>query len=154
MDNDEIDDDIIALEGVQKTDSNDALFASANLQEFQGAEFTMNTFFYRLDDKRELSLHKISDEVSTDSSMDVYIPSYLSEYGYKVGKTIRYIIDGTEYKFTIKGIISEMQYGNYGTDYIGLYLSDDAYDKICNDENFTQVKEYLIKTSEMPTLRP
>lgn len=41
-----------------------------------------------------------------------------------------------------------MQYGNYGTGYIGLYLSDSAYDKILNDDKFTQVREYLIKTDE------
>lgn len=152
MDNDDIADDIAALDGVQKTDSNEALFASAALQEFQGAEFTMNTFFYRLSDERTLSLHKISEEIATDSEIDdyiAYIPLYLSELGgYKAGETIRYIIDGTEYKFIVKGIVSEMQYGNYGTGYIGLYLSDSTYDKIWDDENFMQIKEYLVKTTD------
>ena len=54
-DNDNIAGDIAALKSVQKTEQNEALFASAALQEFQGAEFTMNTFFYRLSDERELS---------------------------------------------------------------------------------------------------
>lgn len=148
-DNDNIAGDIAALKSVQKTEQNEALFASAALQEFQGAEFTMNTFFYRLSDERELSLHKISEETENGGEMNVYIPLYLSELGgYKVGEPIRYIIDGTEYKFTVKGIVSEMQYGNYGTGYIGLYLSDSAYGKILNDENFTQVKEYLVKTTK------
>ena len=149
MDNDETADDIAALEVVSKTDSNEALFAQAALQEFQGSEFTMNTFFYRLGDERKLSLHKISEETNTDGEMNAYIPLYLSELGgYKIGEPIRYIIDGTEYKFTVKGIVSEMQYGNYGTGYIGLYLSDSAYEKIRDDSNFMQVKEYLIKTNE------
>ncbi|MDE5992548.1 MAG: ABC transporter permease, partial [Oscillospiraceae bacterium] len=149
MDNDETEDDIAALDGTSKTDSNEALFASAALQEFQGSEFTMNTFFYRLSDERKLSLHKISEEADTDGEMNAYIPLYLSELGgYKAGEPIRYIIDGTEYKFTVKGIVSEMQYGNYGTGYIGLYLSDGAYDKIRDDSNFMQVREYLIKTTE------
>lgn len=147
--NDDIAEELAALDGVQKTDQNEALFASAALQEFQGSEFTMNTFFYRLSDERELSLHKISEETETDGEMNAYIPLYLSELGgYKVGAPIRYIIDGEEYKFTVKGIVSEMQYGNYGTGYIGLYLSDSAYDKIRDDSNFMQVKEYLIKTNE------
>lgn len=148
-DSSDIAEDLAALDGVQETDQNEALFASAALQEFQGSEFTMNTFFYRISDERELSLHSISEEIETDDEMSVYIPLYLSELGgYKVGEPIRYIIDGTEYKFTVKGIVSEMQYGNYGTGYIGLYLSDSAYDKILNDDKFTQVREYLIKTDE------
>lgn len=148
-DNNDIVEELAALGGVQKTDQNEALFASAALQEFQGSEFTMNTFFYRLSDERELSRHKISEETKSDGEMDVYIPLYLSELGgYKLSEPIRYIIDGEEYKFTVKGIVSEMQYGNYGTGYIGLYLSDSAYDKIRDDGNFTPIREYLIKTNE------
>lgn len=147
--NDDIGEDLAALEGVQKTAQNEALFASAALQEFQGSEFTMNTFFYRISDERELSKHTISEETENGGEMNAYIPLYLSELGgYKVGKPIRYIIEGKEYKFTVKGIVSEMQYGNYGTGYIGLYLSDSAYDKIREDGNFIQAAEYLIKTNE------
>lgn len=148
-DNDDMAEKLASLNSVQVTDQNEALFASAALQEFQNSEFTMNTFFYRLSDERELSLHEISHEAETDGEADVYIPLYLSELGgYKVGEPIRYIIEGKEYKFTVKGIVSEMQYGNYGTGYIGLYLSDSAYDKIREDINFMQVKEYLVKTKE------
>lgn len=148
-DNDDMAEKLASLNSVQATDQNEALFASAALQEFQNSEFTMNTFFYRLSDERELSLHEISHEAETDGEADVYIPLYLSELGgYKVGEPIRYIIEGKEYKFTVKGIVSEMQYGNYGTGYIGLYLSDNAYDKIREDINFMQVKEYLVKTKE------
>lgn len=147
--NDDIGEDLAALEGVQKTAQNEALFASAALQEFQGSEFTMNTFFYRISNERELSKHTISEETENGGEMNAYIPLYLSELGgYKVGKPIRYIIEGKEYKFTVKGIVSEMQYGNYGTGYIGLYLSDSAYDKIREDGNFIQAAEYLIKTNE------
>lgn len=149
VDSTDIAEDLAVLDGVQETDQNEVLFASAALQEFQGSEFTMNTFFYRISDERELSLHSISEEIETDDEMSVYIPLYLSELGgYQVGEPVRYVIDGKEYKFTVKGIVSEMQYGNYGTGYIGLYLSDSAYDAIWNDSNFTQVKEYLVKTEE------
>lgn len=56
-DSSDIAEDLVTLDGVQETDQNEALFASAALQEFQGSEFTMNTFFYRISDERELSLH-------------------------------------------------------------------------------------------------
>ncbi len=42
----------------------------------------------------------------------------------------------------------DLAYGNYGTGYIGLYLSDSAYDAILDDENFTHVREHLVKTDE------
>lgn len=141
--------DILKLDGVTDTERGETLFASAALQDFQDSEFTMNTFLYRFSDERELTRHEVTETVETSDEMSAYIPLYLSELGgYKTGETIRYIIDGTEYKFMVKGVISEMQYGNYGTGYIGLYLSDSAYDALKGDKNFMQVSEYRIKIEE------
>lgn len=148
-DYDGIENDILKLEGAADIQSHEAIFASAALQDFNNSEFTMNTFFYRLSDERELTCHEVTQTIETSDKMSVYIPLYLySLGGYKTGEIIRYIIDKTEYKFTIKGVVSEMQYGNYGAGYIGLYLSDSAYEALENDENFTKVSEYLIKTDE------
>ncbi|MCM1023165.1 MAG: ABC transporter permease [Prevotella sp.] len=144
----EIAEEIKKINGIELTNENDALFAQAALQEFQGSEFTMNTYFYRLDDERELTKHTVSDTVNTADKLTAYIPLYLSELGgYKPGENIRYIIDGKEYVFTVGGIVNEMQYGNYGTGVIGLYLSEDAYNAVEEDANFTPVKEFLVKTS-------
>ena len=146
---DELLNDISMIDGVTETNTNDALFASADLQEFQNSEFTMNTYFYRIDDERELTKHKITEQTEEADDIGAYIPLYLSELGgYKTGENIRYIIDGKEYSFNVSGIVSEMQYGNYGTGFIGLYLSDKAYDRLKDDENFTSVTEYLIRTKE------
>ena len=141
--------DIAKIDGVAEADTNEAFFAAASLQDFQNSEFTMNTYFYRIDDERELTKHKIIEQSETTDDISAYIPLYLSELGgYKTGENIRYFIDGNEYRFMINGTISEMQYGNYGTGFIGLYLSDKAYDSLKNDENFISVTEYLIKTEE------
>lgn len=146
---DELLNDISEIDGVSATDTNEALFASAALQDFKNSEFTMNTYFYRIDDKRKLTKHKITEQTETTDDISAYIPLYFSEFsGYKTGEDIRYIIDGKEYCFTVSGIVSEMQYGNYGTGFIGLYLSDKAYNTLKDDENFTSVTEYLIKTKE------
>lgn len=146
---DELSDDIEKVDGVAKTDTNDAMFASATLQDFQDSEFTMNTYFYRLDDKRALTKHEITEQVDKADDINAYIPLYLSALGgYETGKNIRYVIDGKEYRFMVKGIISEMQYGNYGTGFIGLYLLDEAYDTLEDDDNFMSVTEYVIKTED------
>ena len=149
LSSDELFDDISTLGGVSEATENNALFASAALQEFQGSEFTMNTYFYRINDERELTTHTVSDRSNASDAVTAYIPLYLSELGgYKTGESIRYTIDGKEYRFTVGGVVNEMQYGNYGTGFIGLYLSDEAYDSIKDDENFTSVTEYLIKTED------
>lgn len=151
---DSLADEILKLNGIAGIDTNEALFAASTLQDFQNSEFTMNTYFYRISDERELTRHIISEQIETSDEMSVYIPLYLSELGgYKTGESIRYIIDGTEYDFTVKGVINEMQYGNYGTGFIGLYLTGEAYDKLKTDEAFTSVCEYLLKAEENADLR-
>ena len=140
-------DDIAEMKDISEIEKNETLFASASLQEFQGSEFTMNTYFYKLSDERRLSKHTIEEKASNKDENGAYIPLYLSVLGgYQTGEKIRYLIDGKEYAFTVNGVISEMQYGNYGTGFIGIYLTDKAYENIAKDENFTAVSEYLIKT--------
>ena len=149
LSSDELADNISELDSVSEINENEALFASAAVQEFQDSEFTMNTYFYRLDDERKLNKHTVSGETDAADNMKAYIPLYLSELGgYKPGEKIRFIIDGKEYSFTVGGVVNEMQYGNYGTGFIGWYLSENAYDALAEDENFTSVTEYLIKASD------
>lgn len=139
--------DMAEIGGISDIEQKEALFASAALQEFQGSEFTMNTYFYRLSDVRTISKHTVEEKADSEDEKGAYIPMYLSALGgYKTGEKIRYIIDGKEYAFAVNGVISEMQYGNYGTGFIGIYLTDKAYDDMAADENFTAVSEYLIKT--------
>lgn len=149
LSSDELIDELSEANCVSEINEHDALFAAAAVQEFKGSEFTMNTYFYRLDDERELTKHVISEEAGKTHAMGVYIPFYLSVLGgYKTGENIRYIIDGTEYSFIVDGVVNEMQYGNYGTGFIGWYLSEEAYDALAEDENFTPVTEYLIKAAD------
>lgn len=149
LSSDELPHDILELDGTLDMDINEALFVSSTLQEFNDSEFTMNTYFYRINDERKLTRHVISDAAETSDEMGIYIPLYLSEIGgYKAGEHIRYSIGGKKYEFTVKGIISEMQYGNYGTGFIGLYLTGESYDRLKADEAFTPASEYLIKADE------
>ena len=144
---DELEDDLTALDGVSAVENNEALFASAALQEFQGSEFTMNTYFYKLSEERAISRYTIDEKAGSEDENGIYIPVYLSALGgYRTGGKIRYIIDGSEYTFTVNGTVSEMQYGNYGTGFIGIFLTDKAFDGIAEDENFTPVSEYVLKT--------
>lgn len=154
LSDDELAHDILELNGILDIDTNEALFAPSTLQDFQNSEFTMNTYFYRISDERKLTRHTVSDQTETSDEMSVYIPLYLSALGgYQTGENIRYIIDGKEYEFTVKGIVNEMQYGNYGTGFIGLFLTDKAYERLKTEEAFTPVCEYLIKADENAELQ-
>jgi len=143
---DTLSDEIAELDGVAAVEQHDVLFASAALQEFQGSEFTMNTYFYRLSDARTISCLTMEENAGTGEA-GAYIPLYLSELGgYKTGETVRYILNGTEYSFPVNGVVSEMQYGNYGTGFIGIFLTDKSYEALAENTDFTAVSEYAVKT--------
>lgn len=143
---DALEDDLAEITGILAVEKNEALFASAALQEFQGSEFTMNTYFYKLSDERTISKHTVDEKTESEDENGAYIPMYLSALGgYKTGEEIRYILNGREYSFTVNGVISEMQYGNYGTGYIGIYLNGKAFEDMTADENIAAVSEYLLK---------
>ena len=135
------------ISGVSDVEQHSARFASAALQEFQGSAFTMNTYFYKLSDERSLTRHTVCEQFDPAGHHGAYIPLYLSELGgYQTGSSIRYLIDGQEYRFTVDGVLNEMQYGNYGMGFIGIYLTDQGYESIRGDAHFTPVSEYLVKT--------
>lgn len=145
--------DLTQIQGITEINSHEALFATAALQDFQDSEFIMNTFFYPLNEIRDLTQYEIIEENVQNNAMGAYIPLYLSELGgFQISDTIKYIIDQQEYSFVVTGILNEMQYGNYGTDFIGIYLTDEAYSSLKVKDGFIPVTDYLIRIDDSTDL--
>lgn len=68
----ELADELVALDGVLSVETEHALFASAALQEFQGSEFTMNTYFYKFSDDRTISKHSIEEKMEHEAGDGTY----------------------------------------------------------------------------------
>lgn len=143
---DELVEDIAALSGVERIEQHEGVFAAVTVREFQGSDFDMNTVFYNLSEERTLNRLEF-----TKSGEDaVYVPAYLTRLGgFEVGGNITYTIDGEDFSWKIGGEVSEMQYGNYGTGFIGAYLPEKLYrDFAANASGTTEIAEYSLKTSE------
>lgn len=142
----ELSEDISALSGVERAEQHEGVFASATVREFQGSDFDMNTVFYNLDEAR--TLNRL--EFSYGDKTAVYVPAYLTQLGgFEVGGSITYNIEGADYSWKIGGAVSEMQYGNYGTGFIGAYLPEELYrDFLSSTGGKTVITEYSLKTSE------
>ena len=48
--------------------------------------------------------------------------------------------DENKYEFTVKGYVEEMQYGNYSTSIIGLYLTNESYEYLAKDNKDLEVQ--------------
>lgn len=72
--------------------------------------------------------------------------------GFTEGGSITYTINDTDYDYEIGGIVSEMQYGNYGAGLIGGYLPAAAYENLANGQSNHVITEYSIRTTDTTDL--
>ena len=145
QDNSEIISEIEKIHGVLAVEKHDGVFVSATVREFADSDFDMNTIFYNLDEAKTLNRFTVSEYLKKDEN-SVYIPMYMEELGgFSEGGNITYSIGDKDYTYEIGGIVSEMQYGNYGIGLIGVYFPTAAYEKFADEHNEEEITEYSLK---------
>ena len=137
--------DIAEIDGVEKLESHNAILNEATVKDFNGADFSMNTVFYNIDEKRNFNDFEIVSESEKRVDNPIYIPLYVAQFGgFELNDEIVYSIDGKSHTFNVAGIIEEMQYGNYGSALLCAYLNEEELEKL-SDENAV---EYSMSLSE------
>ena len=148
QDNKEIITEIEKIDGVLAVEKRGGIFVSATVREFADSDFDMNTVFYNLDEARTLNRLDVSEYAKKDEN-SVYIPMYMSELGgFSKGGNITYSIDDKDHTYKIGGIVSEMQYGNYGTGLIGGYFPAAVYEKFADKHGEDKIAEYSLRTTD------
>lgn len=136
------------IDGVSTVKKHGGVFVLATVREFANSDFDMNTVFYNLDEARTLNRLDVSEYVKKNENT-VYIPLYMKALGgFTEGSSITYSIDDKEDTYEIGGIVSEMQYGNYGTGLIGGYLPAAAYEKFADEHREHIIAEYSLRTAD------
>ena len=149
----DLEDTINSVENIEKVESHNAILAEATVKEFNGADFTMNTVFYNLNDDKTLNNFEIVSESNKSGSNPIYIPLYVADFGgFSLNDEIVYSINGESHKFTVAGIIEEMQYGNYGSSLLCAYLPDSEYAELSNSLDNKNVSEYSITVTDNANL--
>lgn len=148
----EILDAIGQVDGVSTVEMHSGVFVSATVREFADSDFDMNTVFYNLDEARTLNRFTVSEYLKQDKNT-VYIPVYMKELGgFAEGNSITYSIEGVDDTYEIGEVVSEMQYGNYGTGIIGAYLPEAAYESFADRHGEHRVTEYSIRIADTADL--
>ena len=148
QDNNELIAEIETIDGVSTVEKRGGIFVSATVREFADSDFDMNTVFYNLDEARTLNRLDVSEYMKQDENI-VYIPMYMNELGgFSEGGNITYSIDDKDHTYEIGGIVSEMQYGNYGTGLIGGYFPAAAYEKFADKHGEDKIAEYSLRTAD------
>lgn len=136
------------IDGVSTVEKHNGVFVSATVRDFADSDFDMNTVFYNLDETRTLNLLQVSKDWEKEERT-VYIPMYMKELGgFTQGGSITYSIGDTDHTYEIGGLVTEMQYGNYGTGLIGGYLPSAVYEDFAETHREHIVAEYSIRTAD------
>lgn len=150
---DELAEDIKELNGVNKVEDREAVYSEAVVKDFRGADFSMNTVFYNIEDtgninqleRKDNAEEKTEKENGDSAGQEIWLPLYVSGFGeFEPGDEIVYEIDGKKHKFSVVGVAEEMQYGNYGKGLMGAYLSESAYEKLAGEMEQNKVTEYSL----------
>ena len=149
QDTEELKEELEQLPGVTQMESREAIFSETVVKEFRGIDFSMNTFFYNLEEKRNLNQLEVKEESPVQKDQSIYLPLYVASFGeFETGEEIVYEIGETSYTFSIAGVMEEMQYGNYGKGLMGAYLSGGSYEALSKELEGNLVIEYSLLTDE------
>lgn len=119
--------DIKNIKGVKDVEAESGVMLTVPVN-MDGSTQEQNQIFYNINNSNKINKREILEE---DKSIESGI--YLSNYtfihsGLNIGEEYKFDIDNNNYSFKIKGIINDMQYGNYTSSVIGEYLESDVYD--------------------------
>lgn len=149
QDSDSLKERIRTVKEVDVLESRSGILLSATAEDFRETEFSMNTIFYNINELSELNQYEMIEKTETTGGNAIFLPRYIVEFGeYEVGETITYQISGKEYTFQIAGVLQEMQFGNYGSGLIGVYLSEECYRHMLLEFEAEQVSMYAVNTKE------
>ncbi len=137
--------DMEKIEGVAKVECREAIFVETVVKDFRETDFSMNTFFYNLDEKRNMNKLDIKEENSEWTEKSIYLPLYVSSFGeFGLNDEIVYEIGDKKHTFVVDGVVEEMQYGNYGKGLMGAYLPENVYEDFTEEYEANMVVEYSV----------
>ena len=143
MDSRELEKEIGEIESVEKKERHTAIMTETTVKDFNGADFSMNTVFYNMENERTLNKFELISESEETVENPIYIPLYVSNFGgFSLNDKIVYVIDGKSHSFTVAGVIEEMQYGNYGSGLLCAYLPEAEFVKFEETYGDRAVSEY------------
>ena len=139
--------DIKKINGVNEVEKRYGIFVNIPVM-MEDSYQDQNIIFYNLNDNSKLNKYEIVD-TNNKKNNSIYLSNYTFIHSrLNLGDKFEYKINDIEYKNNIDGVVEEMQYGNYSSSIISEYLSDDAYNKVLDNNPYNEVVNISIKASD------
>lgn len=146
--NDQLLEDIKSITSVTNAEVQKGILLTVPVS-MDGSIQEQNQIFYNINDLPNMNNRTIIKETNDNITNQIYLSNYTYIHsGLDIKDEYKFDVDDTPYIFNIKGIVNEMQYGNYTSSVIGEYLGADAYNYLLTNNQDKEIITISIKSKD------
>lgn len=117
--------------------------------DMEGSTQEQNQIFYNINDNSNINKKEIISETKTQVDFGIYLSNYTFIHSkLDIKDKYEFNIDNIQYAFNIKGVVNEMQYGNYTSSVIGEYLENEPYNYLLQNNKDKEVVTISVISDE------
>lgn len=140
--------DIRDIKGINEIEAQNGIMLNVPV-DMDGQKQEQNQIFYNISNESRINKREIIKKTNDNVKLGIYLSNYTFIHsGLDIKDSYKFDIDNVNYKFTIKGVVNEMQYGNYTSSVIGEYLESDAYDYLLENNKSKEVSTISVKAED------
>lgn len=141
-------DDIKNIEGITDVEKQNGILLTIPVN-MDGSTQDQNQIFYNINDISNINKKRIIKETNDNIKNGIYLSNYTFIHSdLSLKDEYKFNINNTSYIFNIKGVVSEMQYGNYTSSVIGEYLENDTYNYLLENNKDKEVITISVKSKD------
>ncbi len=145
--NDQLLKEINNINGIEEIDSRKGILLTVPVKTKNSVQ-DQNLIFYDIGDNSNISKYEVMQESDTKESSYILLSNYTYvNSALNINDNFDFTINNREYSYPVKGIIEEMQYGNYSSQILSQFLSNDAYDNMLTSNEENEVISLNIKSN-------
>lgn len=140
--------DIKNIKGIESVEAQNGIMLTVPVN-MEDSIQEQNQIFYNIDNVSNINKKEIIKENTDNVKHGIYLSNYTYIHsGLDIGDEYKFSIDNINYSFNIKGVVNEMQYGNYTSSVIGEYLEKDAYNYLLQSNKAKSVTTISVKSKD------
>lgn len=141
---DNILEDIKNMEGIIDSEVQQGIMLTIPV-DMEGSVQEQNQIFYNIDDNLNINKREIIKSLNNNEESGIYLSNYTFIHSQDIKDRYEFNIDNIHYTFNIKGVVNEMQYGNYSSSVIGEYLESDSYNYLLSNNKDKEITTISVR---------
>lgn len=131
--------DIRNIKGIKDVEAQRGILLTIPV-DMEGSTQEQNQIFYNINDIPNINKREIINETDDKVNFGIYLSNYTFIHStLDIKDKYEFNIGNISYTFNIKGVVNEMQYGNYTSSVIGEYLENEPYNSLLQNNKDKEV---------------